>query len=290
MNLNSFALLAMSFTLALSHAARAADIYVTPATGSNVSASELKTATELVKLSVPDVSTDEVVEESGKADYVLKPKLIRLGETFVLSLTKTKKGKTVFSSQLKATHKDELDRVARDLTRSVMEEKKITESPVDATPSEGTSPDMHQAMHPIKYLGFGGSSFNRLNSSGFGYSFAAAFGWDTDQALIKILTEADFNGSAFFLNAGLGGNYFFNMRNIAPYLTADFGGGLAKLDAGGILSGQTIGGFVLAAGAGIQFLRTAEVNLDIGFRAAFMLNRNALGAPQVFTLRLGLFF
>ena len=108
--------------------------------------------------------------------------------------------------------------------------------------------------------------------------------------LLKVITEGSFNGSAFFVNGGLGANFFLSMTDISPYLAADFGAGAAKIDGGTVLVGQTVGGFVVGIGGGIQVFRTSATNLDLGFRAGFMLKSNDLGAPQVLTFRLGLYF
>jgi hypothetical protein len=104
------------------------------------------------------------------------------------------------------------------------------------------------------------------------------------------LGDLDILGNAFFTSLGLGANYYFTETDIAPYIGADFGGGVAKSAADGIFSGQVNGGFVVGVGAGVELLRTASVNLDVGFRAGFLLNPNTYGTPQVFTLRLGLYF
>lgn len=110
-------ILLTAFLLAASEPAYANQVFVEKATGSGVNASDLTTATELVRTSVTDVSSDGVVEKSSQADYTLKPKLIRLGQAYVLSLAKVKDGKVIFSSQLKAAQMDELDKVATRLTR-----------------------------------------------------------------------------------------------------------------------------------------------------------------------------
>jgi hypothetical protein len=272
--------------------AQAEDVFVDRATGSGVTDSDLDTTTHLITTSVGEVSSHSVIDEEEKAGLVLRPTLMRLGESYVLGLSKLRGGKIIGSSQLKAANMDELDKVAERLTRSVLggESAKANPRVGEITDHEAREGTQRRPTRSVNYVSFGGSVFSNLNSDGLGYSFGIGHGWDVNTAMIKIIVTGDFNQDAWMLSTGLGGNYFFSMRDIAPYVTGDFGAAAAKIDGGGLLSGQTIGGFSLGAGAGIQFLRTAAVNLDLGFRANFLLRENQLGIPQSYSLRLGIFF
>ncbi|CAK9250198.1 unnamed protein product [Sphagnum jensenii] len=266
-------------------------IFVEPATGAGIPDSDLQNATTLISTAVSDVSRNEVVSDPGQADFVLRPKLMKLGQAYVLALAKVRNNQIINSSQLKAERLDELDKVAERLTRSVLESQKASTSPRvgEITDQEARDGAQRRPVHKATYLGFGGSNFLHLNSTGIGYSIGAAYSWDVNYARVKILGEGDFNGGAFFLNAGIGGNYYLGMGDVAPYISADFGAGIAKLDEG-VLDGQTVGGFVVGVGAGVEMLRTSSVNLDLGFRAGFLLHSNALGTPESLSLRLGLYF
>lgn len=266
-------------------------VFVEAATGAGIPDSDLQNTTALVSTSVSDVSQNEVVSDAGQADYVLKPRLMKLGQAYVLSLAKVKNNQIVNSSQLKAERLDELDKVAERLTRSVLQAQKASTAPRvgEITDQEAKDGTQRRPVRKATYIGFGGSHFEHLNSIGVGYSVGAAYTWDVNTARIKILGEGDFNGGAFFLNAGLGGNYYLSMGDIAPYVSGDFGAGVAKVDQG-VLTGQTVGGFILGVGAGIEFLRTSAINMDLGFRAGFLLHANSLGTPESLSLRLGLYF
>jgi hypothetical protein len=240
--------------LFVSITAHATSVFVEPATGSGVLESDLATATSLIQTAISEVSSDTLSDSSDKADISLRPKLMRLGDAVILSLAKVKDGEIVFSSQLKAR--------------------------------DGTQ---RKPVRKEWYVGLGGSEFSNLNSTGIGYSFGLAYGWDLNWMLFKLMGEGAFNGSAFFTSAGIGAEYFLSTSDIAPYLAADFGGGLAKVDQS-LLSGQTVGGFVAGVGAGVELLRTYAINLDLNFRAGFLLHDNNLGDPRVLSLRLGLYF
>jgi hypothetical protein len=277
--------------LFVSLTAHATSVFVEPATGSGVLESDLATTTSLIQTAIPEVSSDTVSESADKADISLRPKLMRLGDAVILSLAKVKDGEILFSSQLKAAHMNELDKVVTRLTRSVLEGQRGKDSARvgEITNEEARDGTQRKPVRKEWYVGLGGSEFSNLNSTGIGYSFGLAYGWDLNWMLFKLMGEGAFNGSAFFASAGIGAQYFLSTSNIAPYLAADFGGGLAKIDQS-LLSGQTVGGFVAGVGAGVELLRTYAINLDLNIRAGFLLHDNNLGDPRVLSLRLGLYF
>lgn len=273
--------------------ASAATIFVDQATGSGVTDGDLDTTRALVEHAVGEVGSHEVTEDEDKADFMLRPTLMKLGESYVLGLTQVRDGRIVHSSQLKAAKMDELDKVATRLTRSVIAQEKAKDNPRvgEITDHEAREGTQRRPTRFVSHFGFGGAILSNLNAtSDVGYSFSIGRAWDANVAMIKLVGHGDFSGSAWMLTAGIGGNYFFTMTDIAPYVTADFGAGAAKIDGGGVLSGETVGGFAFGGGAGVQFLRTSSINLDLGFRASVILKENPLGFPQSYALRLGLYF
>lgn len=280
--------------LTFSNAAFASRVFVEDATGPGVSRSDLDTTTELIKTSVPEVSSNQVVDQPERADYYLQPRLLKLGSAYLLGLSKTEKNGTVInSSQLKASSMNELDTVAKRLTKAVMRGFTALENPEvgEITEEETHHGTERRPARKAWYLGIGGATFSNLNVDGIGYSLGVAYNWDLNSALIKIMAEGAGLDSAFVASAGIGGQYFLLKSDIAPYIGGDFGFGAAKAEGGeGFFSGSTIGGFDVGAEAGIQFLRTASVNLDLGFRAGFLLHSNSYGSPAVYSLKLGIYF
>jgi hypothetical protein len=274
--------------------AKADNIYVERATGSGVSESDLETATELVKGAVPQVSADQVVEQLDQADFTLRPKLLHLGQAYILSVDRAdKQGNVSFSTQLKAERIDELDKVAVRVTRSVLIGKVASQ---DSHVGEITNQEAHDGAQrrPTRnewYVGFGGSNFSNMNVNGIGYSLGLAYGWDINTAMVRIMAEGSGLDSAFLLSMGLGADYFITTSDVAPYIGGDFGFGAAKAEGNsGFFSGDTIGGFDIGAEAGVRLLRSSSVNLDLGFRAGFLLHSNTYGNPAVYSLKLGLYF
>jgi hypothetical protein len=139
------------------------------------------------------------------------------------------------------------------------------------------------------YLGFGPAAMGNLNTTGAGFDFAGGYAWDVEWILFKAQAELAINGAAYVGSATLGANYFFEFKDLYPYLEADFGAGLAKIDGGGALDGATVGGFVIGGGGGLQILRLSSVNFDLGFRVGALLHNNALGIPLIYTLKLGMY-
>ncbi|MBI4925204.1 MAG: hypothetical protein HY843_04695 [Bdellovibrio sp.] len=129
-----------------------------------------------------------------------------------------------------------------------------------------------------------------MNSSGIGYDFTGAYAWEVNQVLLKLFADWGIKENANFLNVGLGGQYFINDLDFAPFLSGDFGFGTSKVKADNIFSGETTGGFCIGVGSGIQFLRTASIHVEIGARAAFILSKNTIGYPTLLALRLGFYF
>lgn len=266
-------------------------IYVEPATGSGSSQSDLDTATALVRSSAGDLGS-ATVDQPDKADLTLRPQLIKLGQAYILVLTKVKNGQEIFSSKLKAERLDELDKVATRLTRSVLLGERAKDAPRvgEITDQEAHDETQRRPERKATYLGFGGSDFKSLNSTGIGYSFGLGYAWDLNVMMINLMADGNVNGGAFFFDGTLGLTYFLDTRDVAPYLSADFGGGAAKLDGGGVFDGQTVGGFVLGVGAGVQILRTAVVNLDLGLRANWLMHDTSQGTPSAYSVRLGVYF
>lgn len=286
-------LAALSFSLS-SSLAFASQVFVEPATGSGVSEGDLDTATQLVRNAVADVSSNQLVASPDEADYSLRPNLMRLGQAYELGLQKVNKdGSVAFSGQLKAQKMDELDKVATRLTRSVLAGTRPSN---DARVGEITNQESREGTQrkPVRnewYVGIGGAEFNNLNVNGIGYSFGLAHAWDFNQGLFKILGEFSGLDSAFVGSVGLGGEYFLLNSDLAPYLSGDFGFGGAKAEGGaGFFSGTSYGGFDVGVGTGVEIMRTAATNLDIAFRAGFLLKNNGYGTPEVFSLKLGLYF
>lgn len=272
--------------------ALASQVFVEPATGSGVGEGDLDTTTQLVKNAVPSVSSNVVVDSPDQADYSLRPNLMKLGKAYVMGLEKVNKdGSTVNSAQLKAQTMDELDTVASRLTRAVMSGTSPNARVGEITNQEAKNGTQRLPTRSEWYVGAGGSSFNNLNADGIGYSIGIGHAWDFNTGLFKLMGSLDGLDGAVHTDVGLGGEYFLLPTDFAPYLSADFGFGAAKAEGNsGFFSGTWYGGFEVGVGAGVEIMHTVATHLDIQFRSGFLLKNNGFGTPEIFTLRLGLYF
>lgn len=290
--MNKLKVALVGFAMSLSLAVNADQIFVERATGSGVTESELNSATILVRASVTENSSNELLEESGNADFVLKPSLMRLGESVILSISKVKKSKTVFSSQLKAARMDELDKVASRLTRAVLKDESGADSARvgEMTDQEAKEGNQRRPARDRKFVSLGAATLNQMNAPSVGYSLGLGYSWDLNTVALKLFLDGAAANSAFLINTGVGINYYFMNTHYAPYVSGDFGLGWAKADGGSLISGDSAFGFMFGFGGGIELFRTSTVNLDIGLRVGLLMKDNGMGLPTSYSLRVGLYF
>jgi len=292
----------------------AAEVFVEPATGTGVTESDRATVTELVRSAVVQEG-ESLAEGAGKARIVLRPKFMKLGGSRILFLEKLKDGKSVFRIQQKVFQMEDVEELAQPMTRAVLREEKLElaadlDGALPAEPVDDSDNDYSQFPIPKKnhdkapapvparkrtarkggYFAFGPAVLDRLNAPGVAYSFAGAFLWDVDRAVIKLLADLSASGDAMLASMGLGGNFFFLSGNTTPYAGADIGVGFAKVHTGSLFSGELVGGFTLGLGGGVVMFRNSSVNMDLGLRGVILLNPNTLGYPLGLALRLGIYF
>src|SRR5206468_2937678 len=148
-----------------------------------------------------------------------QPRLVRLGWAYLMTLAKVKNGEILYSTQLKAQTMDELDKVAKRLARAVLDEKNAQANPRvgEITDQEARDGAQRRPVHKAFYVGLGGASLRNLNTTGLGYSLSTAYTFDLNAVRLKLFGEGDVNGDAFFVNGGIGGNYYFGVEDVAPY-------------------------------------------------------------------------
>jgi hypothetical protein len=108
--------------------AQAAEYFIRDAIAENVSSEQADAATSLVRSAVAADGVNSVVANEAIADYVLQPKLLKLGDSYVLTVEKKRGTETLYASQAKASSFESLDRAARTATVTA-----INEPPTRAT-------------------------------------------------------------------------------------------------------------------------------------------------------------
>lgn len=278
------------FSFLFSGSLFAATFYVERTTGPGLPDSDLETTTELVMQGVSSAG-EQIASDTASADFILKPRMLRLGNAYVLSLQKWRKTTLIFSSQLKAATIDELDKVATRVTASV-----IHGAPADQdarvgqiTNYESQEGTQRRPTRHLSYFGIGGGNLGNLAIGDVGYGFYLARVWDLNSFAVKLSTDLMFQGSALWIDGTIGGAYFFSDKDFSPFLGADFGFAVTKTGVA-IANSEVRAGFVLGAEAGVQVFRTREVNLEVGVKGAFLFQTNSFGTPTLVTGRVGLYF
>jgi hypothetical protein len=265
------------------------DIFVEPAEGTGADTTELKAVGELVQTAVVQLN-HHIAEKATDANYSLRVHLLKLGEAYLVAVSKIKGGTPVFTSQMKALAMDDLDRVTLRLVRATIDEKPVAEEARvgEITKQEAKEGTERKPTRNMRYVALGAASLNNLNTRGVGYSLGLGYSWDLNKALVKLGLDLALQGSAYMANLGLGAYVFLAPTDIAPFLDVDFGFGIAEADNGGLFRGTLLGGFVVGGGLGLQFFRTSAINLELAAHVAAMLNMGSSGAPINFTIRVGL--
>lgn len=136
----------------------------------------------------------------------------------------------------------------------------------------------------------GPAFFSNLNVGGAGFLFAGAYGWDLGDAILKLNADLAFNSNAFWATVGPGVQGFFLVQgDIAPYAGLDFGITYSHAEDAA-RPPRTVTGFSVGAELGVVLFRTANVSFDGGLRYAWLLKENGYGLPQMFTIKVGMWF
>ncbi|MGK5086042.1 hypothetical protein WDW86_00655 [Bdellovibrionota bacterium FG-2] len=286
-------LLLCSFFLLTNLSAFADHIFVEPTTGTGVSADDLLAVTDLIGGTLTEDGKYDVVTDKAKADFSLRPKLTRLGGAIILGVSKVKDNKVIFSSQLKASQIDELDKVAHRVTQAVLAGNKAASDTrvgetTDQEAKEGTQ--RKPVIHALS-VGLGGVVLGNLNTgSDIGFGLGGSYGWDLNRVRIKFNADGAWNQNAVFLDGGIGLNLFLLTTDFAPYLSGDFGLAMAKTQSAALRDSEVTAGFMGSLGAGVEIFRTSSVSLDLGLRFGMLLKSNAYGSPQMLSARVGVYF
>lgn len=265
--------------------------FVEKATANDAGKANAEAVTTLVRTSVTELG-HEVESAKEKADFTLRPTLLSLGASTVVTLEKFKGDKIIYSTKLKAMQVEELDDIVKRLVRSAIGEVSASKDVRVNEVSEAESQEGLRRRPALKgyHFGLGPAFFQNLNTSGAGYYFSLGYVFDVNKAFLKISGEFAGKGGALTANVGIGVMYFLSDTDFAPFLGADLGYGVARLDTGSLFSSDWVGSFILGPTVGVQVFRTSSVSLELSVRWAFFLNSGSLGAPSFLATKVGLYF
>ncbi len=306
----------------------AADIFVTDTiVQSGATQEEADSVHQLVHNSVVRMGRDRVVEDEGRAEFTLQPRLMKLGDSYILTVERRRGDEIVYASQVKAGDVGELDRAARRATMAALndpsirgdEEYAANDAPEFGSRSAATSETDEQRPDPIgaaaaaagarssarpgyqlnpgnkmyRYwsLGLGPALMRRVETDDLFYSLSAAHLWDIHpRASVKVLGEANFSTGredASMYNLAAGASWFF--------LPTANGAAYLTGDLGYGFAESAIGndadGFTFGTGVGYQFFRTSRTTMDVLLRYAVLTKElEEDGFPQLLGARLAVNF
>ncbi len=276
-----------------------ADSYYVDATrGNGIGSEDGNAISDLVRSSVAESGRNVLVSDPKSAQFILNPRVIKLGSSYVMTVEKSKDGKIVFSSQLKATKVEELDGVAARLTRAALDETPVRGDARigDVTEIEASAGARRKETQKHWFFGFGPFGASNMGTSGTLYNLDIAYAWDINTYQLKIFYDGTVPGSnsptsvttssgqtvnvTSLGDIGLGLNYYIRDTDMAPFVSGDFGYG----------GNSSVSSFIGGIGAGIGLFRTSNINMEVALRYAYMFNSTPIGNPSVYGARLGLYF
>ncbi len=282
----------------------AASVFVQPPVDSDATGLQASLH-ELIKAAVSDESGYSLTSSAKEADLTLKPRLLKLGSSFIVSVDKMKGERVVFTSKMKAATADDIDAVSARVVRAALRETKATE---DAQVGEITQDEVSKTNLRIQTtrqwkLGFGPAYGDQMNVDKSGIMFTLGFVWgidpnfDLDLAFRTSTFEKSGESGAYFVEYMIGTNYYLTRGRNAPFLTAGFGRSSASVSTPNSasfvnLSDDTLGGWSVRVGAGYKFFRTSTVNLgvELNYSKVFGESTRSKQAPGVTSLGIALYY
>ena len=259
-------------------------------------ASESNTATtELVKDAVQETG-HQVVDNPSECEFTLKGKVLKLGESYILSLEKFKKSERVGAKKLK-TNLDDMDRAASRVTRAIIDgenaKKNVTLDDVTKEDVESTNRRI-QTMKQL-LIGFGPVFFDNMGSSDIGIGATAAYQYtinpEFDAKLEATFAVGKDESSINVLYGAIELDYFFTNGNISPFLGLELGfGTFAGADNSSLLSKDREDGFVGGVALGVKFFRASTLNILAIYNYTYLFEKLSRGNPSMSSLQVGISF
>lgn len=275
--------------------AKADNVYVMDAIQSNTALRYGDATTSLVKDAVTDSGDHHLVRNQSSADYILQPKLLGLGDGYILTIEKRRGSQTVLAKQVRISSLDDLDKATRRATDEVLTTPVMSGATVEDVQNVNTASDWDRGVTPVYSFWkasvgpFGGTN---LDTKKVLYSIALGHTWDIHPRVsVDAQAEAAFstaNEKAKLFNVAVGPSYYFTEGKNAqsPFASLDFGYGFGTAN-----NDQSMNGFSLGVGLGYRFFRTATAGMELDLRWATLFDPVVNdGNPQIIGARLGVDF
>lgn len=205
-----------------------------------------------------------VVEDLGSSQWALKPSILKLGDSYILTMARSENGRILFSDKLKADSLADIERVIERLVRAALGSKKaVNTEAVDLRNKREVTKEM--------FVGFGPGYLSGLNADSPGRNWVIGYllGLDPQFALrinLEGLNVGDSDADMVML--GLGGQYYLNNLKHAPYVLGLIGYSWSDSEDPShcsVCTGESNHGWGIEAGVGMHFYRNSVVNLALEF-------------------------
>ena len=229
------------------------------------------------------------VTNDSKATPSLKSSLLKLGDSYILTISKhTSTG--VNSEKMKVKQIDDLDVAVDRVVAAVLSEKTTKETLKIDTVTEQEKQQITKRIEVTRQwmVGLGPVWLINLGDTS-AYNFVIGYVWGLDYNF-DLNVKMDFSNAEGSSEAGMslftvGGNYFFNNDIHAPYATADIGYGNAENS-----NKKEKSGWVSSLGAGFKFFRASSVNFAIETRYSTLFGKVDNKTPSQFGFKVIVFF
>ncbi len=282
----------------------AASVFVQPPAVEGEDGGLKDTLYELVKAAVSEESGYSITTNAKEADLQLKPRLLKLGGSFVVTIDKFKGEKLAFTTKMKAANAEELDNVSARIVRAALQETKASDTAqVDDITQAETVRGTNRIQTTRQWkLGFGPAwgSNNNTDKSGMAFTLGFVWGIDANFDLDLAFRTANFDKSgetgAHFTEFLIGTNYYLTKGRNAPFLTAGFGRTTASVSTvnNSIIpfSADTLSGWSVRGGVGYKFFRTSTVNLgvELNYSKVFGESTVSKSSPGVTSAVIALYY
>jgi len=280
-------------TLMFCASATAKTYFLYPTKGLRTPQSIRQTFHELLSSALSENESD-VTESRSTANYLIKSKIIQLGDSYVISVKKySAKKKKLFYTKIKANSVNELDKVADRLALSLIKEVKANKSIQvgSITKEDETRVSQRTQSLSLQSFGIGPAVYTNMDDTGTATLINLGYLWEvTPTAAIKLSTDIVTKLKTPWTSLGsvtIGGQYFFSKSNISPSVGVDFGyGGTVT----GVKDLKNTSGFTVGANAGLNFFRTADKQMSLQLRYLIILEKNQIGAPSILGLLLSIHY
>lgn len=273
------AIFSIFFLLGSTAALAAQSVFVREVKGGGT-ADEKQAVRDLVTAAVSGASGYHSTDKEAGANVSLEPRLVKLGNSYVLYLNKIVGGDTKFSQQMRSATFDDIDTVSTRLTRAVLNEVQVKD---DKKVSEVTQDEVNRGMVRREVtrqwmIGFGPMWLAGVQDNGkSGLNFLVSYLWGVSP-LTSIqfgfegggLRDSDSHLSNFFL----GVNQSLSEADTSPFVMGAVGYGSAGSDnSAGTLDDTTASGFTISLGGGVKFFQTSKVNLALSAKGVLMTDQ-----------------